>query len=93
MVSIVNWSSDISRYCNHVRAGIQFFYSVPYWAQKNFKKASPVLCPSLVGGVQGSGLPFISMFRFQKSKRKKSVAVKNKQCISFLGFFSCSSKE
>lgn len=87
MVSIVNWSSVILRYCNHVRAGIQFFYSMPCWAQKSFKNETPVLCPSLVGRVQGSGLPFIEIFRFQKIKRKKSVAVKNKQCISFLFLF------
>lgn len=29
MVSMVNWSSAILRYCNHARAGIQFLYPVP----------------------------------------------------------------
>lgn len=87
MVSMVNWSSAILRYCNHVRADIQFFYPVPCWAQNSFKNENPVLYPSLVGKVQWSGLLFIATFRFQKITRKKSVAVKNKQCLSFLLFF------
>lgn len=74
---------------------MQLFCSVPCWAQKSFKKESPVLCPSLVGRVQESGLFFIVTFRLQKVIRKKPVAVKNKQCISFLlfFFFSCNGKE
>lgn len=87
MVSMVNWSSAILRYCNHVRAGIQFFYPVPCWAQLSLKNESPVLCPSLVGRVQWSGLPFIARFRFQKIIGDSSIAVKSKQCISFPLFF------
>lgn len=60
MVSMANWSSAILRYSDHVQAGIQYFFCpVPCWAQLGLKTESPVLCPSLVGRVQWSGLPFI----------------------------------
>lgn len=87
MVSMVDWSSAILRYSNHVQGGIQILYPVPGWVQLSLKNESPVLCPSLVARVQWSDLPFIARFRFQKIIGDSSIAVKSKQYMSFLVFF------